>query len=61
MTVTKAVCPASPDGKHTFIHSKCIDCDAEMDPNNFFERMRQEVCESKARIVATRLVDDATR
>lgn len=28
MTVTKALCPSSPDGKHTWVHGRCIDCDA---------------------------------
>lgn len=31
MTVTKALCPASPDGKHTFVNGRCIDCDMRKD------------------------------
>ncbi len=60
MTVMKSICPVAPDGKHTWVHGRCIDCDAQRD-NSLFERMREERIASCMVLVAERLAGHVAR
>jgi hypothetical protein len=54
-------CPVSPDRKHTFIHGRCIECDAFIDRNDMFQMAQQEMTEFKMQLTASRLVGRAAR